>query len=202
MKKTSVPLAFLTLLTLLFSFLPLNTVLAKKGDTSLTLTIKNRTGGPITVLLTDAEGHHFPFTFAPGVTNQDVFEGHFSYYASTPCGNRSGDLNLNVTKELFFSCGDGLEVTLEVRPSATESVQYCYNVWDYPTDDFEDNWMNYGPHCQDEPAQVGDEIQTEYSPGSWATDIYTNSGPDLSECVPDFGPGYYYPYNDCCKWDY
>ncbi len=115
MKKiTKLTLAAITILTMLFSFLPLSVAQAKKDDTKVTLKVRNRTGGEVTVMLIDENGNHIFFEYGPGLTNTHVFEGHFGYYASTPCGNQSGIFNLNVTKELFFSCGDGLEVVLIV----------------------------------------------------------------------------------------
>ena len=113
-KLTTITLAAITILTMLFSFLPMSTALAKKDDTNVTLKVKNRTGGKVAVMLIDENGNRIFFEYGPGLTNTIVFEGRFRYYASTPCGNQNGVFNLNVTKELLFSCGDSLEVALIV----------------------------------------------------------------------------------------
>jgi hypothetical protein len=111
---TTITLAALTILALLFSFLPVSTALAKKDAVNVTLTVKNRTGGTVLVRLTDENGKSLFYAYEPGQTNTVLFEGHFRYYASTLCGNQSGVFNLNVTKELFFSCNAGLEMALLV----------------------------------------------------------------------------------------
>ncbi len=111
---TTITLAAITILAMLFSFLPVSTALAKKEDTNVTLMVKNRTGGTVMVRLTDENGKSLFFTYGPGQANTILFEGHFSYYASAPCGNQSGVFNLNVTKELLLSCDADLEVALLV----------------------------------------------------------------------------------------
>jgi hypothetical protein len=35
------------------------------------------------------------------------------------------------------------------------AIQYCYSVWDYAPDG---NWYDYGPHCQNKPAEYDDWI--------------------------------------------
>jgi hypothetical protein len=113
MKK--IALVTLTILTLLFSMLPLSSALAKKDGGDVKLQVKNQTGTPLTLLLIDENGNHLYFTFEPGFTGATLPEGKYSYYVSTPCGNQSGVFNVNVTKQLFFACGDdGVDTHLQV----------------------------------------------------------------------------------------
>jgi hypothetical protein len=115
MKKLSkVAFAILSILTMLFSFVQVSTALAKKVDTDVDLEVRNRTGHKVTLLLTDQDGRQFTFVYGPGWTDTKLTEGLYRYYATTVCGNQSGVFNLNVTKYLFFSCGDGLDIQLGV----------------------------------------------------------------------------------------
>jgi hypothetical protein len=59
MKKIIIiTLTAITTLTMLFSFLPVSTALAKKNDTNVTLKVRNRTGGKVAVMLIDENGNH------------------------------------------------------------------------------------------------------------------------------------------------
>jgi hypothetical protein len=101
---TTITLTAITILTMLFSLLPMSSALASQNDTLVTIKIKNRTGGTVMVSLFDEHGKSLFFNYGPGQTNTVLSEGRFHYYVSTPCGNQSGVFNLNVTKELSFSC--------------------------------------------------------------------------------------------------
>ena len=77
-------------------------------------------------------------------------------------------------------------------PQLPPPTTYCYNIWDWH--DFTDwEWANFGPHCQDEPAQTGDQITyTAPDPdGSFdATAWYSNG--KYTECqIQNNGPAYY-----------
>jgi len=74
-------------------------------------------------------------------------------------------------------------------PEAPPPAQYCYNVYDY---DLDYVWQSYGTHCQDTPAQYGDQIPW-YNP-DWDDSydaIFLPEGPSCSGIVED---AYYYPY--------
>lgn len=193
-KLTSVVITLATLLTLLFSFMPTSTALAKKDPVNVDLRVSNRTGSQVLLTLLNADGQNQFFTLVPGKSLLTLPMGKYQFYASTPCGNRAGTFNLNDTKELFFSCGDGVEINLQ-RP--TPKAQYCYSIWsyfEYP----EDGWEDFGPHCQDEPAQVGDLTTHDY----WAPEyieevIFLNDGTEA--CAPNNGSAYY--YDDCAVPD-
>lgn len=81
--------------------------------------------------------------------------------------------------------------------SSGKSGNYCYSAWDFW--DFTNNqWTDFGPICQDEPAQYGDVSYYDYPAegiyGSYVEfydfDVSDNCGPDS---VPYYGPAYYYP---------
>lgn len=74
-----------------------------------------------------------------------------------------------------------------VPGAPTEPTQYCYNVYDYGLDYV---WQSYGTHCQDDPAQYGDEIPW-YNPvwDDYYDAIFLPEGPFCSGIVED---AYYY----------
>lgn len=83
-------------------------------------------------------------------------------------------------------------------PGAKTKIQYCYSIWDW-WDFTNSEWTDFGPYCQDEPAQAGDWITyTVPDPNGsfesevefWDTDVSTFCDPP----VPYNGPAYYYPY--------
>jgi len=80
----------------------------------------------------------------------------------------------------------------------TQTSQYCYSIWDYY--DFTDmEWTDFGPHCQDEPAQAFDEIEytTEGPDGTyegWAEFYDVDVSGECESPVPYNGPAYYFPY--------
>jgi hypothetical protein len=114
-KYRTITLAAMTILAMLFSLIPMSSALARRNDTQVTIKIRNRTGGTVQVRLSAENGKSLFFEVGPGQTNTVVFEGRFQYFASSPCGNQGGVFNMNVTKELFFSCvAAGLEVKLIV----------------------------------------------------------------------------------------
>jgi hypothetical protein len=117
MKKVTTIVTFaLMILALLFSTLPASTALAAKAPENVSVMVKNRTGGSVTIILNGAGGS-YSFTYEPGMFEFSVPEGLYSYRASTPCGNEIGQFNLNAHKELFLACKDGREVSLS-RPAA------------------------------------------------------------------------------------
>jgi hypothetical protein len=79
----------------------------------------------------------------------------------------------------------GAAYTAEVHDFSGPS--YCYGVWDWDGDDV---WQNYGPHCQDTPAQYGDWI-TYYNP-DWDQNWPVRFEQEGRECAPKAGDAYYY----------
>lgn len=97
-----------------FSLIPLSDALAKKEPIVVPITIRNQTGGRVILTLINENWGRQVFEYIPGIFEQMEFQGKYKFYASTPCGNRSGEFNLNSHKELFFSCGNGLDISLKV----------------------------------------------------------------------------------------
>lgn len=124
MKKFIVTL--LVLLGMLFSMLPTLTALAKKETGVVSISVKNRTGGIVTLILVDQNGYRHVFSYEPGMFNSSLLEGRYSFYANTPCGVQSGVLNLNVNKHLDFYCAkEGREIHLYVPVPAVPSGSAC-----------------------------------------------------------------------------
>ena len=187
MKKfISISFAIISILALLFSYQPAGQALALKDKTDITIKVKNRTGRMVLISLVDESGAYTLLKYQPGVTNTVIKEGKYYYYASTSCGIKSGYFNLNVTKQLDFSCDNGANIALFVPHR-----NFCFSVWDYsrlPGPRFQ-VWTNYGPHCQDQPAQVGDKIRIQRDPAKWDYVTFFDKTP-LS-CIVDRGPAYY-----------
>ena len=110
------------LLALLVSLVPA-TALAK-GPTESTIKVYNRTGADVDVTLTsDIRASIFEH-FGTGVSEVTLPEGRYHFYASTQCGGIGGEINLTVSRELVFECGDG--------PSAhfkTKEYGCVYGIW-------------------------------------------------------------------------
>ena len=175
------------ILALLFSYLPVDSALAKKAKTNVTIKVKNRTGSLVLISLVDTSGAYSLLKFQPGVTNTVVAEGRYYYYASTICGIKSGYFNMNVTKQLDFYCEHGVNIALFVPHR-----NFCFAVWDFsriPGPSYH-VWTNYGPHCQDHPAEVNDMIRIQRDPGKWDYVSFFDKTPN--SCQIDRGPGYYY----------
>jgi len=96
----------------------------------------------------------------------------------------------NHTVNLYWG---GTAYTAEVHDAS--GPEYCYGVWDYW--DFTDNaWTNFGPQCQEAPAQVGDELwYTVPDPtGSFEAPVWFENSP-ACDTTPNHGPAYY--WDDC-----
>lgn len=164
MKKISnLALAMIALLAVLFASLPLNVVQAKEAA-DVDLKIRNRTGFSVSLTLYDQEGYPRFFTFEPGQTVITIPEGKFTYYAVTKCGVKSGSFNLNVTKELFLSCGEGAQLTLQV-PVGPAPACTTYAWWH--SGDGWGHWHSYedGPEGEDPEYELlcadGVDIESE-----------------------------------------
>jgi hypothetical protein len=128
-KVTTIATIAVLILAVMFSMLPTSAALAA-AHADVTVTVKNRTGGAVTVNLR-GEGGNYSFTYSePGLYEFTVPEGKYDYYATTPCGNQSGQFNLNVNKELFLSCKDGGEILLSRPGPACDNMALWYTVTD------------------------------------------------------------------------
>ena len=112
MKKT---LLVLVLIATLVALLPSAALGASPAVVSVR--VRNQTGGSVHLSLSLPGGTPIFTTLEEGVTSFTTSDGLYNYYASTPCGNLSGQWNINVTKTLFLSCKTG-------SPTATLSKIY------------------------------------------------------------------------------
>jgi hypothetical protein len=95
-------IVFAFLIIVLVSMLPLAAGAGKPAQ--LELNIRNQTGAVVSLDLVDANGNHIYKTLEEGVFPITLTEGIYTYYASLPCGNVSGQWNINVVKTLYLSC--------------------------------------------------------------------------------------------------
>ncbi|MCZ2127597.1 MAG: hypothetical protein LC099_07470 [Anaerolineales bacterium] len=73
-----------------------------------------------------------------------------------------------------------------------DRAPYCYKAWN---SFWTNSWVNYGPICQDEPAEYGEIGYYTYNGQVWPVEFYDfdvsgNCSPDP---VPYDGPAYYFP---------
>lgn len=80
-------------------------------------------------------------------------------------------------------------------PEQIERLTSCYNVYDWDDSFNPTQWVLYGIHCQDYPAEDGNEI-TWVNPYLLPPYVYMYSSTSQpSWCSwSGVGPGYYYPY--------
>ncbi len=100
MKKFAAFLSILMVLALMVGFMPTGSVFAKAPGTSV-LVVHNNTNGNVIFNLGGTE----QFTLLPGISFITIDAAMHNYYASLPCNiQKSGTINLNVNKELYFFC--------------------------------------------------------------------------------------------------
>ena len=78
-------------------------------------------------------------------------------------------------------------------PAPAENTQYCYGVWDYWS--FTGwEWVDFGPHCQDQEAQNGDVLTYSVPDpsGSFEADVVFFEDPSVCSNLPQQGSAYYY----------
>jgi len=112
MKKT----VFVTfvILALLVSMLPISAALAKSPG-SAAITVRNQTGGKVTLVLLNSANSRHEFTFSGSATKISMPVGFYSYVAETICGTKSGVVNMTRAAVLHFSCVKGEQVKI-ARP--------------------------------------------------------------------------------------
>ena len=139
MKKITV--VTLLIIAMLFSMLPMSSAIAAKGPGTIHLYIRNRTGGDIAVVLTDAAGKKVSWNIeaAVGMYKKNLTLGTYSYYIITPCQKLTGVMNLAGHRQLFFACNQGVagenpaELSALTVPSfkPVACQQYSGYQWDW-----------------------------------------------------------------------
>ena len=90
----------------LLSLLPLAAAQAG-GHADITVWVRNQTGGDLSLSLTNSAGAVSFYTLPAGVTELELVEGKYTYYASGLCGAQSGVWNLPTTRTLHIGCVNG-----------------------------------------------------------------------------------------------
>ncbi len=102
-------LIVLAIVVLIVSVFPAVALAKDKADVKVW--IRNSTGSAVELRLIDEFGNNIYKTVEPGVFEYSMVEGKYSYYASTACGNKSGNWNFDASKTLFLNCvNDSLTV--------------------------------------------------------------------------------------------
>jgi len=112
MKKLAAFFSIVMILALMAGLLPTGSAFAKKDPGTINLNIHNRTGKLVNFELVGPDGVHKQYVLPTGLTVMSLSQGWYDYFASLPCGNRSGEFNLNVSKELYLTCGVGAGVDI------------------------------------------------------------------------------------------
>jgi hypothetical protein len=142
MKK--IVIVVLTILAMLFSTLPATNAVAKKDTGNIFLSVRNRTGGPVHIVLTDANGKKIVFDYPAGMYREMLKQGVFSYYIITPCQKLTGVMNLNVSKQLYFGCDQGVdnealaELSVQPAPYTPPAPVWTCLAWGYTSPPFGD----------------------------------------------------------------
>ena len=98
---------FIFFVVALLSLLPLGIAQAG-GHADITVWVRNQTGGDLSLSLTNSEGAVSFFTLPAGVSELELVEGKYTYYASGLCGAQSGVWNLPTNRTLHIGCVNGV----------------------------------------------------------------------------------------------
>ena len=178
---------------MLAALLPGGTAFAAKDPGSVTVTIHNLTGQDATYTLVDPNGFPHIFQLPKGLTTITMDQGWYGYAAGLSCGNRSGKVQLNIGKQVYLSCGDGITLTnTSGRFNAPEPL-YCYDIYDYYIGlDRNNPDLQKGTFCQKTPAMDGDWILYDMPNVRFDIDLPAVFDEDFSaKCLPDMGAAYY-----------
>lgn len=125
--------SFLTSLVLIALFVTMvpGTVFAA-APADVIVFIRNQTGGQVNLSLTLPGGFPIYKTLDAGTSQFGITEGTYTYYASTPCGNSSGQWNLTVNKTLLLSCNSGSPTASLTRINGCTVGVYesAFNMWE------------------------------------------------------------------------
>lgn len=128
MKKKMIYAIFVVGL-LLVLILPLSVLAGEPQD--VTFRIRNATGGPVGLKLTDAVGDITWIEVINPNFETTITEGVYDYYASTICGVESGVMNLTNGKRLTLTCPEQ-ELTTTLYRIGNGWCDRCHNTIGYP----------------------------------------------------------------------
>ena len=124
------------LLVLALLVLPMSTLAAAPQE--VVVHVRNQTGAPVELSLTNADGVKLFFTLTPGVNNITLLDGLYDFYAGTACGAQAGVWNLPVTTTYYIDCkGQQLNIYKDVE--CTDKGLYVYH------EEIETFFIPYGP---------------------------------------------------------
>ncbi len=126
-------------ISLLCLAVPLSVFAAEPAE--IKVFVRNQTGGPVELALTDADGLKTFYSLPAGITELELLDGWYDYYASTQCGAQSGVWNLPTTRSLYIGCKDGMVSTAVVVNGCQKTGLYIYH--DFMNPIFIP-WTNYG----------------------------------------------------------
>ena len=92
----------IVVLALVISMLPVAALAGKPAE--ITVQVRNQTGAPVDMSLTDALGNITYQTLPVGNSTFELTEGRYTYFAATLCGNQSGPFNAVKGKLLYLKC--------------------------------------------------------------------------------------------------
>ena len=198
MKKLTGIFSMIILLSLvLAAFLPTGSAFAAKDPGSSILVIHNNSGGKVNFDLQDGGGVHHTYSLPTGQTTLTLPADTYGFFAGMKCGDRSGQFNLSVSKQLYLTCANGVNTMLAQKTAGRFQSLYCYSIFDiYIHGDH--NFIK-GTICQSSPAQYFDTIYYTVTDPSFKYygelpaayfDSFQVIAPS-GDCMPDLGSGYY-----------
>lgn len=100
-------------IALVISMLPFSSALAKREVGTVEIEIRNQTGAPMSIIITDNFGlYSHIYFYEPGVWYLNIQKGSYVYHASTACGTISSSANFDRVKKLAFHCRAGVNSSL------------------------------------------------------------------------------------------
>ena len=207
MKKLISILSVMMVLSVVMALFPTGSAFAAKDPGTVVLIIHNITGANVNFDLVDPGGVHHQTVLPKGITEMSVAQGWHGFFAGLPCGNRSGEFNMNVGKELYFSCGKGDETAGDhinlYNLARRTSPWTCYDVFARlynstapdAADTSSKSWQSIGEICQNYAPNAGDTV---LFPKPWDNDdywvvVFAQTGTDIPCCdAPDWGAAYYH----------
>lgn len=133
---------FITLLvSLLLLALPFGAMAA--APTEITVHVRNQTGAPVDLALTNADGIKTYITLVVGNNNLTLFDGVYDFYAATTCGGQTGVMNLPASLTYVIDCKTG-QASVHKLEECQDKGLYIY-FYDYVTNkDAYIPWTGYG----------------------------------------------------------
>ena len=121
------PLYLILVLALVAALLPAVALAAKPAE--IVVQVRNQTGAPVDLSLTDADGNIIYQNLPAGNSTFDLTEGRYTYFAATLCGNQSGPFNAVKGKLLFLKC-DTVPVVMYENCQYVAKDPYSGRMWD------------------------------------------------------------------------